>query len=80
MSKVFSPSRPLHGAGTQTPQHSSMHNYAYDDDLQELLQKLLTDVLCDQPSDAIEFMIKWLQQEQKRRIDEGLASLTAAKK
>lgn len=69
MSNVYSASRPLQGNKPQTPQFSAMENYAYSSDVQDLLQKLLTDTFTEQPQDPLEFMVSWLQKEQKRRQD-----------
>jgi hypothetical protein len=50
-----------------------MAKYAYSSDVQDLMQKMITDVLTEQPGDAIDFMITWLQKEQKRKAEEGNA-------
>ena len=71
MANVYSASRPLHGVQPQSAQHANMAKYAYSSDVQDLMQKMITDILTDQPDDAVDFMISWLQKEQKRREQEG---------
>ena len=52
-----------------------MQDYAYGASIQDLLQKMLSDVFCEQPRDPIAYMIEWLKKEQQRRAEEAEAAL-----
>ena len=59
--------RPLFANSAQTPLYKSMSEYAYTPEVQELLQKMTTDMFCERPEKPLDYMIKWLLAEKQRR-------------
>ncbi|KAF6260151.1 hypothetical protein COO60DRAFT_924175 [Scenedesmus sp. NREL 46B-D3] len=79
VSNVYSPSRPLHASNsTQTKMHEEVAEYAYSQDVQDLLQKMCADLFTERPIDAIHYMVNWLSAEKQRR-EEKEADAAAAK-
>ncbi len=52
-----------------------LQDYAYGSSIQDLLQKMLSDVFCERPRDPIAYMLEWLKKEQQRRAEEEEAVL-----
>lgn len=53
MSNVYSDTRPLHGSGAQTPLYETMKEYAYSTKVQELLQKMTSDLFTERPAEPV---------------------------
>lgn len=70
MSATYSPSRPLTGAAPVSPVVNQFEAYAYNPQVQSLLQNLLTDLLAEQPGPSplavVEYLQQWLDQEKER--------------
>ncbi|KAF5839054.1 hypothetical protein DUNSADRAFT_1751 [Dunaliella salina] len=67
MSNVYSDTRVLFAAGPQTPLYKSMQEYANKPDVQELLQKLTADMVCEKPEDPLGFMELWVKKAKEQR-------------
>lgn len=67
MAHHYSLTRPLFASGADTPQHKEMEDYAHKQEIQDLLHKLIEDMLIAKPDDALDYMIEWLKTEQQRR-------------
>jgi len=65
--QVFSEDRPLFANGKQTPLYRSMQDYAYKPEVQELLQKMCTDLFSERPEKPLDYMIQWLKAEKDRQ-------------
>lgn len=66
MSSQYSENRPLVGTAVQTPLYEKMREYAHSNKVQELLQKMTSDLFIERPQDPVAWMIKWLSEEQRR--------------
>ncbi|GBF98244.1 hypothetical protein Rsub_11064 [Raphidocelis subcapitata] len=55
----------------RTPQRLALERYAFEPDLQTLLQSLVSDLFQEQPNEPISYCIAWLQKEQERRRGGG---------
>lgn len=69
MSATYSNTRPLHASGPETPLYQELENYAHKKELQDLLQKMITDVLIAKPEDPLIFFIEWMDKEKKQRLE-----------
>ncbi|CAK9196898.1 unnamed protein product [Sphagnum jensenii] len=48
------------------PRRVAMENYGARLDVHDLLSRFMTDLLCAQPDDALEFMSNWAQKEKQQ--------------
>jgi len=67
MAQVYSEDRPLFASGPQTPLYKSMQEYAAHPSVQELLQKLCSDLFTDRPEDALAYIAQWAAKETQQR-------------
>lgn len=54
-------------SGPETPMFKDIEEYAHKQELQDILHKMLTDLMINKPERPLEYMVDWLGMEKKRR-------------
>lgn len=67
MSQTYNEDRPLFAHGKQTESYQQLSDYAYKPEVQDLLQKMCTDLFTERPAKPLDYMISWLTAEKKRQ-------------
>ena len=66
MSSPYAPTRPATAQGPQNPEFLALQNYAFQAEVQDLMQNMLTNVFLARPDKPIDFMIDWLKEQKAK--------------
>jgi len=71
MSSPYSATRPATATSAQNPEFMALQSYAFQGEVQDLLQNMLTQTFLAKPDAPIDFMIQWLQEQKAAKGAKG---------